>query len=371
MKKVALDGHMIGTRETGNETYVAQLTSALARLGGYDYSLYTPHPQNVPPELKSIVGLSVRAFPDAPAPARIAWLYPRMARRDGISLLHMTYVAPPLPSCPIVLTVHDVSYRIFPQFFSPRVRLILGLLVGPSARRAARVITISESSRRDIIRFYRVPPHRVVVTPLAAGPQYKPQPPGEVQRVRQAYGLQDRYLLAVGNVQPRKNLPRLIEAFSMVAGEVPDAQLAIVGRSAWRGSEVEATVNRLGLNNRVRFAGYVPDADLPALYTGAAAFCYPSLYEGFGLPPLEAMSCGTPTITSNVSSLPEVVGDAAITVDPTSVGDIADAVRHLLLDEAAHTEHRGRGLARAQQFSWERTARLTRDVYDAVLGAQS
>ena len=357
---------MVGTRETGNETYVVELASALARIGGYDYRLYTPHPEHLPPELME-AGLKVRKFPDVPSLVRIPLLYPRMAREDRLSILHMTYIAPPVSPCPVVLSVHDVSYRIYPQFFSPRVRLLLGVMVGPSMRRAARVITISERTKRDIVRFYRVSPRRIVVTPLAAGARYMPQPIEEVERVRRDYGLGQQYVLVVGNVQPRKNLPRLVEAFGSVVGEVGGVELVIAGRSAWRGSEVEAAVERAGIGEKVRFVGYVPDADLPALYAGAAVFCYPSLYEGFGLPPLEAMQCGTPTVTSNAASLPEVVGDAALTVDPHSVRDIAAALRKLLVDEDSRRDYREKGLERARMFSWERTARLTREVYDKAL----
>ena len=367
---IGIDAHMVGTRETGNETYVVQLAAALGRLGGHKYRLYTPHPERLPATLAQAPNLSVRAFPDVPSFVRIPWLYPRLACADGLALLHMTYIAPPRSPVPVVLTVHDVSYRIFPRFFSPRVRLVLGLLVGPSIRHAARVIVGSECTRRDVIRFYRVPPERVVVTPDAAGPQYRPQSEEEVRRIRRKYGLPRRYFLAVGNIQPRKNLPRLVRAFSEVAGQAPDVKLAIVGRSAWRGSEVESVVRQLGLQQRVTFTGYVPDEDLPALYTGALALCYPSLYEGFGLPALEAMACGAPAIVSNVSSLPEVVGDAALLVNPTSVDQIARALSTLLNDEKMRAEYSTRSLARAAQFSWERTARLTRHVYDEVLGAK-
>ncbi len=368
---IGLDAHMVGTRETGNETYVVQLAAALGQLGGYDYTLYTPHPELLPAELAQAPHLSVRAFPDVPSFVRIPWLYPRLARADGLALLHMTYIAPPRSPVPVVLSVHDISYRIFPQYFSPRVRLVLGLLVGPSVRHAARVIVISERTRQDVIRFYRVPPERIVVTPLAAAPQYSPQSEEEVGRIRRKYGLPERYFLAVGNVQPRKNLPRLVRAFAAVVeqtAETRDVKLVIVGRSAWRGSEVETVVRQLGLQQRVLFTGYVPDQDLPALYTGALAFCYPSLYEGFGLPPLEAMACGTPVVASNASSLPEVVGDAGLLVEPTSVAGIAAALYRLLHDEEVRQEYSRRGLARAARFSWERTARLTRDVYDVVLG---
>jgi glycosyltransferase involved in cell wall biosynthesis len=177
-------------------------------------------------------------------------------------------------------------------------------------------------------------------------------------------------VLAVGNKQPRKNLPRLVQAFSSLAAEMPEPALVIAGQSGWQGSEVKNVVKEIGLGGRVRFIGFVPGADLPALYSGAEVFCYPSLYEGFGLPPLEAMACGAATITSNTSSLPEVVGDSALTVEPTSVADLAQALRVLLDNEAMRREYSRRGIERAALFSWDRTARMTRDVYDAVLGVR-
>jgi glycosyltransferase involved in cell wall biosynthesis len=267
-----------------------------------------------------------------------------------------------------VLSIHDVSYKVYPHFFSPRVRLLLALLVGPGIRRAARIVTISESSKRDIVRYYGVRPEKIVVTPLAAGQQYKPQPANEVARVLHAHNLGGRYVLAVGNKQPRKNLSRLVRAFSSIALEMPDVTLVIVGQSGWQGSDVEQTVKSLGLNTRVRFTGFVPETDLPALYSGADVFCYPSLYEGFGLPPLEAMACGAPTITSSTSSLPEVVGDAALTVDPLSVEEMAGALRSLLADSTKREEYGRRALRQAALFSWDKTARLTRDAYDQVTG---
>jgi glycosyltransferase involved in cell wall biosynthesis len=367
---IGIDAHMVGTQETGNETYIVELAAALGRLGGYDYKLYTPHPQLMPPELRRACeseALSVRVFPNVPSLVRIPFLYPRMARQDGLGLLHMTYVAPPRLSCPLVLTIHDVSYRIFPRFFSPRVLLQLALTVGPGVRRARRIIAISESTKRDIVRFYRVSPRRIIVTPLAAGSQFSPQSENEIGRIRQKYDLPERYVLAVGNKQPRKNLPRLVQAFGSLAADMPEVALVIAGQSGWQGSEVDKVVREMGLDRRVRFTGFVPAGDLPALYSGAEVFCFPSLYEGFGLPPLEAMACGAATITSNSSSLPEVVGDSALTIDPTSVADLTRALRSLLQDEALRRDYSRRGIERAALFSWDRTARMTRDAYDAVL----
>ena len=190
--------------------------------------------------------------------------------------------------------------------------------------------------------------------------------------MRSRYHLPCEYVLAVGSVQPRKNLRRLVEAFGGVASEYPGVALVIAGGKGAEGEGAEGAllrseVLRLGLRERVRFTGYVPEGDLPALYAGASVFCYTSLYEGFGLPPLEATACGVPTITSNASSLPEVVGDAALQVTPMSVGETAAALRLMLGDGALRAEYARRGLARAEGYSWERTARMTRDVYDSIL----
>jgi glycosyltransferase involved in cell wall biosynthesis len=364
--RIALDVHMVGTRESGNETYMGQLAAALGRLGGYEYLLYTDKPAALPAEVASHG--SIRPFPQVPLWLRKPWLYPRLLKADKAHLLHVASSAPLSSPCPTVVTVHDLSYMVCPHLYSRKHRLLAELLTRRSVRRAARVITVSECSRRDIIRLFRIPSERIVVTPEAPAPQYRPQAAAEVARVRATYGLAERYVLSVCTLQPRKNLPRLIEAFAAVASEVPDVQLVLVGRSLWRGSEVPRAVARAGVESRVRFTGYVPDADLPALYTGAATFCYPSLYEGFGLPPLEAMACGTPVVTSNTSSLPEVVGDAAVTVDPTSVADIARGLRTILASDSISREYHDRGLGWAQRFSWDRTARLTRAVYDSVLG---
>ncbi len=372
---IALDGHMIGSHETGNETYALELAVALARLddneaGDYTYKLYTANPGALPAGVYSTPRLSVREFPDVPSLVRIPRTYPRLARYDGAALLHMQYVAPPFAPCPVVLTVHDVSHRVYPEFFSLKARLVVIPLTGISIRRATHIIASSTATLRDLMRYYRVPQSRVTVVPLAAGCQYNPQPWEEQARVRGLYNLPSTYVLTVGNLQPRKNLARLIDAFGSIAAEIPTAALVITGAPTSYGSELEQKAQQMGLEGRVRFIGYVPEADLPALYSGATVFCYPSLYEGFGLPPLEAMACGTPTVTSRTSSLPEVVGDAALTVDPTSVESIAIALRRFLQNAELRETYRQKGLQRAATFSWQRTAQLTRGVYDQVVSCQ-
>jgi glycosyltransferase involved in cell wall biosynthesis len=372
---IALDGHMIGSHETGNETYALELALALARLDApmandYSYKLYTARPGALPAGVYSEPRLSVREFPDVPSLVRIPRTYPRLVREDGAALLHMQYVAPPFAPCPVVLTVHDVSHRIYPEFFSLKARLVVTPLTGMSIRRATHIIASSMATLRDLVRYYRVPQSRVTVVPLAAGCQYQPRPQEEQARVQALYNLPASYVLSVGTMQPRKNLGRLIEAFGSIAAEIPEVALVIAGAPTSYGSELEQKVRQRGLGGRVRFIGYVPEADLPALYSGATVFCYPSLYEGFGLPPLEAMACGAPTVTSNTSSLPEVVGDAALMVNPTSVESISFALRQFLQDPELRDTYGQKGLQRAASFSWQRTAQLTRDVYDQVVSCQ-
>jgi glycosyltransferase involved in cell wall biosynthesis len=232
------------------------------------------------------------------------------------------------------------------------------------------LIASSQSTKRDIINTLGIPEEKVAVTPLAAHAQYQPlEDPEEVRRLLAKYHLAGQpYLLHVGTLEPRKNVCRLIEAFHslLLGGSAADHQLVLVGEKGWHWEAIFDTIQSLGLDAKVRWLNYVPFEDLPALYRGADVFVYPSLFEGFGLPPLEAMSCGTPVITSAVTSMPEVVGDAGVLVDPTRVEELAAAMHHLLSDRELRAAYREKSLARARQFSWERTARLTLEVYEQV-----
>jgi len=366
---IALDVHVIGERETGNETYMLNLVRGLLTVApDRCFALLTPHPERLPEDVRRAANARVMQIRPANSFVRVPFSLPYMAWSARASLLHVTYVLPPLCPCPGVATVHDLSYLIFPHDAPPRDRLVLRPLLPLSVRRAAAVIVISESTRRDVINRLGVPDARITVTPLAAPPHIRMVTASSVMdRVRSMYGLSQEYILAVGNLQPRKNLGRLIEAFSIIRREGHDAQLVIVGQARWRQSEILRTVKERGLDNDVVFTGYVADADLSALYSGAAVFVYPSLYEGFGLPILEAMACGAPVVTSNTSSLPEVAGDAALLVDPRSVPALTDAIRAVLLDSQRANELRARGFAQVARFSWSKTAQQTLAVYDRVL----
>jgi glycosyltransferase involved in cell wall biosynthesis len=283
-----------------------------------------------------------------------------------MDLAHVQYFIPPSAPCPVITTIHDVAFRRFPALFPLKHRLLLNLLIPSSARNAAAVITCSESTRRDLMELYDLPSERIVVTPYAADPIYRPMDADEArQAVRARFRIRSPYLLSVGVLQPRKNLARLVRAYNRIAGDLPH-RLVLVGKEGWAGEELRRAIGESPPGKAPVFTGYVPDADLPALYAGADIFVYPSLYEGFGLPPLEAMACGAPVITSNTSSLPEVVGDAGVTVDPLDTEALARAILDLLQDEARRSSLREAGLRRAAGFSWDRTARETLAVYRRI-----
>ncbi len=430
---IAIDAHMVGERETGNETYTLNLARALLRLTGRDpkgfswdalgppnatqelpatkrtqqrrfgdmphFFLLATHPDRLHaalPELRGSANAQVVALRPANALLRIPFGLPWASLRGSFDLLHVTYNAPPLSPCPTVVTIHDISFEHYPQFFSPRDLLILKTLVPLSARRAAHILTVSQHARQEIIDRYGLPPDKITVTYEAAGEQFRPiDDPVALQAVRAKYGIGGGpFVLALGNLQPRKNIVRLVEAFGRVVngqqstvnsqqltgnGEQSGAanadwslltghcSLVIAGKAQWRESEVFQAVQQAGLDGRVLFPGYVEDADLPALYSAAAVFVYPSLYEGFGLPPLEAMACGTPVISTRAASLPEVVGDAALLIDPTDSEALAQGLHDVLTQPALYADLAARGRSRAAMFSWERCAAETLAVYADVL----
>ncbi|NTV65329.1 MAG: glycosyltransferase family 4 protein, partial [Oscillochloris sp.] len=256
-----------------------------------------------------------------------------------------------------------------PQTLSLRGRLLYRLMMGLAVHSSAAVITISQHACGDLARRYRLPAGRLVVTPLAAAAPFCPQPPVVLAAMRARYGLPARYVLYVGSNKPHKNLERLVLAWEQLgADERGDVQLVLAGHEETQHPELSQLVAARGLGGRVRRLANVAEADLPALYSGADVFAFVSYYEGFGLPPLEAMACGAPVLCAAASSLPEVVGDAAVLVDPFSVEAINAGLRQLLASPPLCDELRARGLRRAGTFSWQRTARMTLGVYERSAG---
>ena len=270
------------------------------------------------------------------------------------------------PGLPTVLTIYDLIPLLFPQQVSSSARLLFRWMTALALRTASHVIVISQATHHDLLTFYHLPPQKVTAIPLAADPAFHPQPPAEVERVRRKYGLPENYLLYLGINKPHKNLVRLIDAFSRLTFDVSRFMLVIAGAWDPRYPEPRQRAESLGLEKTIRFFGPVPEADLPALYSGAALFVFPSLYEGFGLPVLEAMACGVPVICSHTSSLPEVTGDAAIMVNPLDVDELATAMERVLGDPSLREDMSKKGIMQARRFSWERTARETLKVYESV-----
>ncbi len=284
------------------------------------------------------------------------------------TFFHATeHLLPPLRDIPTVLTVHDLIFRHLPEHHKRLNRWYLNATMPLYCRRATHIIAVSEATRQDLIAAYAVPPEKITVILEAADPQFTPQPPERSAAARARYGLPERYLLYVGTIEPRKNLTRLLRAWEplYLAGEAPP--LVIVGKRGWLAEDFYAALEASPAREGVLFTGYVADGDLPALYSGATIFVFPSLYEGFGLPPLEALACGAPVLCSNTASLPEVVGDAALTFDPTGDEAIRESLHRLLCDSDLRTELRAQGLRRAAEFSWERAAQETLTLYRALL----
>lgn len=289
----------------------------------------------------------------------------------GATLFHATeHLLMPLRDVPTVLTVHDLIFHLFPQYHKPLNYWYLRWTMPLYVQRADALIAVSEATRQDLIHLYGVSPAKVRVIYEAAAPHFRPAPPGDVARVRSRYGLPPRYLLTVGTLEPRKNLPRLFQALARLEG-AKRPPLVVAGAKGWLYEETFRTVERLGLEGQVVFLGRVPEEDLPALYTAADLFILPSLYEGFGLPVLEAMACGVPVICSRAASLQEVAGDAARYVDPRDPEGIAHALQEVWEDADLRAALRAQGLARAASFSWRRAAEETLALYDALLAGQS
>jgi len=307
---------------------------------------------------------------------RMAVWLGQLARADfgrlvpDAELFHATeHLLMPLRGVPTVLTVHDLIYRLFPRYHKRLNYVYLNAAMPLYVRRADAIIAISRSTKRDLVRLYRVPPEKVTVVYEAPAPHFQPARPEAIAAVRRRYSLPDRFMLTVGTIEPRKNLSRLVDALALVRRIRPDLELVIAGTRGWLDTDFFRHLEGHACRESVLMLGYVPDGDLPALYAAADLCVVPSLYEGFGLPVLEAMACGTPVACSRVSSLPELGGDAAAYFDPTSVEEMSAGISRVLGDESLGEAMRVRGLARAARFSWERTARETMAVYEKVLGS--
>jgi glycosyltransferase involved in cell wall biosynthesis len=353
--------------------YAQELTSALVALDrGHTFTAFYNRPADAEPD-SPVDRLAKITVPWGDKPWRLRTMLAHVARHSqdrlfpGVDLFHATdHLLPYLGRVPSVFTLYDLTY-LLTDTHSSLNRLFLTLMVPRFLRAANGVITISESARSDLLHNYAIDPEKVRVIYGGVSPSFRPAMPAEQAQVRAKYGLPQHYMLTVGTIEPRKNLSRLLEAYRSLLDRRSDIDLVIVGRLGWRSDEFFASLRQLGLEQRVVLLHSVPDADLPVLYGLAEVFVFPSLYEGFGLPPLEAMACGTPVVASNRSSLPEVVGDAGIRVDPLDVAALAEAIEGVLTNPDLAQRLRAEGLVQAARFTWPAAAQATWQVYRDVL----
>ena len=365
--RVGIDARLLGDLRSGIGRYTSYLVEELGALPGpEEYTLFLDRP------LRNALG-NPRLIPSVIENRhRLLWSFhslPLRLRRLRLDCYHSTtgYELPFVKRSAYVITVHDLIPLRFPALTPWRYRTAFGLLLRRAVRVADRIIAVSESTRRDLIELLHTPAERITVVPEAADGRFHPPEDQEgLAHVRLRYALPRRFLLFVGLLEPKKNIRGLLQAVACLrqAGRWPaDLRLVVVGDQGWSMGGLPQQVGALGLEGIVRFLGYVPDSDLPLLYGAAEAFIFPSLYEGFGLPLLEAMACGTPVVASTRGSLPEVAGDAAVLVEPDPPEALAEGIYRVITDSALREEYRHRGLQRARAFSWRRTAEATLAVY--------
>jgi glycosyltransferase involved in cell wall biosynthesis len=360
-----IDSHGAEHEGEGNATYTRNLIAGLFAEPGDDaFALFGGDPRHafyvsLPPRPRSCA-IGVR---QGRGMVRLATLG-RVAARARVDCLHVQYAAPFGYAGPLVATVHDLGFLHVPESFPAALRVALRVLVRRTVGRATRIITGSEFCARDICGRYGVDSGKVAVIPLGAAPRFHPRPFAETARVLGRYGLRSGFLFSLGRLNRRKNLERLLAAYGRLrAAGVSDVPLVIAGKPDYGVPGVRQRARRSPDGEGVVFTGLLPDADLPYFYAGAACFVYPSLFEGFGLPVIEAMACGTPVVCSNRAALPELVGEAGLLVDPADVDALAGAMARLVGDAALAAELGERGRARSRGYCWPETARRTLGVY--------
>ncbi len=363
---IGIDAHMLGHNETGNETYVLELVRALtARENGNRYFIYAEMPDTLPEEVRIAPNVYIRRLTTRSSMQRLIYELPSRAEQDKLDVLHISYNAPLRlpPNCALVVTIHDISYEEHPAWFPRRLRALLRVSVPRSARAAQHILTDTECAKADLVRIYHLPAEKIQVTPYAADARFHPfDDQGKVDRIRTKFNTSEHFVLAVGNVQPRKNLVRLMRAFAQAKKvfQLPH-KLVLVGGTLWHASPI--VQEAIALGDAVVMTGYVPALELPLLYNAADVFCYPSLYEGFGLPVLEAMACGAPVIGGDNSSIKELIvrGDALF--DSASAYSIAAVMAKALTDTPFRDELGRFGLDRVKHLTWERATHLAHSAF--------
>jgi glycosyltransferase involved in cell wall biosynthesis len=369
--QIGINAHLLtgqqSYRRAGIHNYIAQLLRHMALLdGSYEFTVYCNSAQALGAVDMNLVSTPL---PTGHPLGRILWeqlVWPLSARRRKLDLLHsMAFVTPYASSTPGIVTVYDLSFIHHPQQFPRFQRAYLAGQTRRSCRSARRVVTISESGREDVHRQFGLPLERIDVVSPGVDEAYHLRPAAVVEEFRHQKQLPERYILHVGTLQPRKNIPLLLDAFSGLAGD--EIALVLVGGKGWMYDEIFERVQTLGLEKWVRFTGYVPDDELPLWYNAASALVFPSYYEGFGMPVLEAMACGTPVIAAQTSAIPEAAGDAALLFDPQDKDALHERMAAVLDDPSLAAKMRQKGLSQVAHYTWPGAARQMFDVYRKAL----
>jgi glycosyltransferase involved in cell wall biosynthesis len=372
--RVALNAHLLNLRgnyrSAGINWYIYHLLKNLETTPEFQYTVFLSDAR-AREHFRQLHLVHSRLPTHSPI-VRIFWeqfIQPAALRASHADLLHaLAFAGPKRISIPWIVTIYDLSFMKFPESFNAATRIYLAYAVRDSLRRADRVIAISESTKRDLVAHFGVKPNKVRVVYCGVDPAFAPS--RDSMDIRTKYSLPDKFILFLGTIEPRKNIVRLIRAYARAKREAKLMhRLVLVGARGRKYAEMDRAAQEERVENDVMFIGYAPQEEIAAWYRAADLFVYPSLYEGFGLPPLEAMAYGTPVVTSNASSLPEVVGDAALLVAPDDERALADAIVRAVSDRALREEMIARGIAQAKRFSWTRAARETVDLYREVLNA--
>ncbi len=378
--RIALNAQLLrlnaGYRSAGIAQYILHLLRALpAAAPDLELHAYTGEPRTR--EMLSALQIHLTRWRTESPTARIIWeqvVFPFELAHQRSNLIHaLAYASPLLSGVPAVVTVYDLSFILYPEYFRATNRTYLRWVTRWSTGCARHVIAISESTKQDLIRLFSLPANRVEVIPLGVEPEFFEEGKDQVrEQFRRAKNLPEHFVLFIGTQEPRKNIPTLIRAFAQAKSRAHlPHRLVIAGGRGWMDDSIERTIEELNLQREVLRPGFIAQEELPLWYRAADVFVYPSQYEGFGLPPLEAMAAGTPVITSNCSSLPEVVGDAALLIDPRDEASLAEALSRVLTDSALSEDLGRRGRARAREFTWARAAQATAQAYRRVLNLGS
>jgi glycosyltransferase involved in cell wall biosynthesis len=369
--KIGIDAHGVGGHSlgAGNETYFGNLIPELLELDQeHEYHCFVNHPAALASVVQKYSNVRVVSLRPHTQWLQRPFSLPLYARRHALDLVHVPFIRPPFSGAKTVITVHDANYEFYPQDFRMLERLRMKTLVPPSCRRADLIFTVSEFTKCELVATYGIPPEKVVVTYNAAshfGDRAR-LPGGQLVRT---FDLPKPFVLFVGTIQPKKNLARLVAAFDRVKRRTSlPHHLVVAGPWGWRNSELNQTLEKLQYRDQIHFPGYVNAAEVRSLMRNAELFVFPSLYESFGIPPLEAQAVGTPVLVSNTTCFPEIYADSAAYCDPYHIDDMADQMQRLLRDSALRAGLVRRGLAQSRRYSWRKTAEIVLAAYNNVLG---